>query len=326
MDRAMRTTRRMSNLHTGRPAWFKIKAQADQPTRVDIYDEIGYFAVDAGEFVRALNEVQGDLDIHVNSPGGDIFDGIAIYNSLKQRHGEIAVTVDGLAASAASFIAQAASPGKLAMAPHATMMIHDGHGICIGNADDMAEMISHLNRASDNIAGIYAGRTGKPASYWRDQMRAESWYTDQEAVDAGLADFVLGQEPRLGNAWDLSVFDHPPALQNSWDGPAAMSRASKADNPEAAFRSICAGEKTVGDPGTQAHWALPHHDNAGGPANPDGVSSALGYLPSTHDLKSPSAARAHLEAHQGSAGDSAGDPFESWDPEFFKTALRGALT
>src|SRR5262249_29690020 len=147
--------------------------------------------------------VPGDIEMHINSPGGDVFDGIAIYNQLRHRQGQVAVIVDGLAASAASFIAQAASPGQLGMSPHSQMMIHDGFGMSIGNAADMRQMADLLDKASDNIAGIYADRTGKPAEYWRNLMRSETWLSDSEAVAEGLADYVVGQgEPSA--RWDLS--------------------------------------------------------------------------------------------------------------------------
>ena len=122
--RPLRSTRRLSNQMGTRPGWYRISnSAAGQPTQVSIYDEIGFFGVAAGEFMADLKGINGDIELHINSPGGDVHDGIAIFNQLKQRKGTVAVVVDGLAASAASFIAQAASPGKLQMAPHAQMMV-----------------------------------------------------------------------------------------------------------------------------------------------------------------------------------------------------------
>ena len=104
---------------------------------------------------------------------------------------------------------QAASPGKLVIAKTASMMIHDAFGLAIGNAADMRQMADLLDQQSDNIAGIYADRSGKPVAGWRDAMRAETWYVGQEAVDAGLADEATGG-PAAENTWDLSVFGHYP--------------------------------------------------------------------------------------------------------------------
>lgn len=216
--RPMRSTRRLQNLTSTAPRWWSIQnSVAGEPTMVSIYDEIGFFGVSAGDFLAELAGVQGDIDLHVNSPGGDVFDAIAIYNTLKARKGTVSVTIDGLAASAASFIAQAASPGKLFMAPHATMMIHDGFAAGIGNAADMRELADQLDAASDNIASIYADRSGKPAAYWRAKMKATTWYNDQEAVDDGLADSVVGKDTPK-NQWDLSVFNAAAAkeLGDGW--------------------------------------------------------------------------------------------------------------
>lgn len=210
--RPLRSTRRLQNLHTAPAPWWKIQNRKAEglPAMVSIYDEIGMFGLSAGEFLAELAGVDGDLDVHINCPGGDVFDAIAIYNSLRNRRGTVAVTIDGLAASAASFIAQAASPGKLEMAPFSTMMIHDGFAAGIGNAADMRDLADQLDAASDNIAAIYADRSGKAASYWRAKMRATTWYKDSEAVSDGLADRVRG-ETGARNAWDLSVFDVRPS-------------------------------------------------------------------------------------------------------------------
>jgi ATP-dependent Clp endopeptidase proteolytic subunit ClpP len=223
MHRSLRTTRDFTNLQ-GRPGWYRITNQAAGPAQVTIYDEIGFLGVSADSFMHDLAGVDGDIEMHINSPGGDVFDGIAIYNQLRQRAGGVSVIVDGLAASAASFIAQAASPGQLAMAPHSQMMIHDGFGMTIGNADDMRKTAELLEKASDNIAGIYADRTGKPADYWRGLMRNETWLSDAEAVAEGLADRVLGQDPPAGG-WDLSVY-HNAA------GKPKKPRKQRAEAPE----------------------------------------------------------------------------------------------
>lgn len=217
-QRRWRTARPTALLREGRADWYTIRAATDDaPARVSIYDEIGYFGVSAQDFARALEAVEGDLDVHISSPGGDIFDGVAIYQALMDRPGTVSVTVDSLAASIASVIAMAASPGQLTMAPKASLMIHDGWAMCVGNAKDMTDTAALLDKMSDTIASIYADRTGKSAATWRDAMRAETWYDAQQAVDAGLADRVApkrGQQDAKALAaaasWDLSVFAHAP--------------------------------------------------------------------------------------------------------------------
>lgn len=155
-----------------------------------VYDEIGYWGITAADLVADLQGISGDLELHLNTPGGDVFDGVAIANALKQRTGQVRVVIDGLAASIGSVIAMAASPGQLVMSPNSTLMIHEAWGLCIGSADDMTSTGQVLDQQSDNIAGIYAARSGKPAADWRTVMKAESWMVGQAAVDAGLADSV----------------------------------------------------------------------------------------------------------------------------------------
>jgi ATP-dependent protease ClpP protease subunit len=188
-------------------AWFKIENKAATVAEVYIYDEIGMWGMTAGDFV---NEVRGitasAIELHINSPGGEVFDGIAIYNALKSHRATVAVHVDGLAASIASVIAMAGD--TVSMARNATMMIHDGLMVCVGNAADMARAVELLNKTSDNIADIYAAKAGGDVKAWRKLMQAETWYSADEAVAAGLADEVTGAAPddKVSAAWDLSVF------------------------------------------------------------------------------------------------------------------------
>lgn len=280
------------NFQPGR-SWYRITAKADGPSLVSIFDEIGWLGVTAQDFVSEMSALDGDIELHLNSPGGEVFDGLAIYNSLVSRKGTVSVVVDSLAASIASVIAQAASPGKLSIARNASMMIHEAQGMAGGSSAEMTKMAAVLDKQSDNIAGVYAERTGKTAAHWRDLMRDESWFSGPEAVDAGLADGLLaGREPATTNS--LAA----PVITASWDGPAAMARASAAKNPAAAFASICAGEHTTpADKSLRKHWSLPHHDNQGGPANPDGVRAALAKFPRVKRFANPDAAKAHLVAH-----------------------------
>lgn len=176
---------------------YEIKNQlTGQPTQVMIYDDIGATGITANNFVSDIKNVNGDLDVHLSTSGGDVFEGLAIYNALSQHKGKVQITVDSLAASIGSVIAMAASPGELVMAKNASIMIHEGHALAMGDAADMTQMADTLNRASDNIASIYADRTGKPASYWRSQMKAETWYNAQEAVSEKLADRILPGRPQ----------------------------------------------------------------------------------------------------------------------------------
>lgn len=170
--------------------WYRIVTnQAAQEADVYLFDEIGWYGVTASNFVEELaNIVATSITLHINSPGGDVFDGIAIMNAILDHPASVTAKVDGLAASAASFVAMAGD--KVVMGRNAQLMIHDASGMCWGNPDDMRKMAQTLDMISDNIASIYAERTGGTVEDWRAAMRAESWYGAQEAVDAGLADAV----------------------------------------------------------------------------------------------------------------------------------------
>lgn len=221
MDRSrLKTTRAIANLRAGRNDWFRIKAQADGPTQVMIYDEVGFFGVTAQDFIDEVKQVTGPIDLHLNSPGGEVWDGIAIHSFLANRGG-VTTYIDALAASIASVIAMAGE--QIVMGRNASLMIHDGWGLVIGNAADMREQAELLERVSDNIASIYADRTGKPKDDWRKAMLAETWYIGQEAVDAGLADRMADppakpskaapddEATRMAAHFDLSVFRNTPA-------------------------------------------------------------------------------------------------------------------
>jgi len=175
------------------PLKVTLAAKAGDNHQVYIYDEIGVWGVNSSDFVNAFKALpDGAVDIHINSPGGDVFDGLAIYNTIKHATQETTVYVDGLAASAASFIAMAAD--KVVMGRNSRMMIHDASTMTYGNAADHDETSAWLNEESDNLADIYAQRAGGEASDWRALMRAETWYGAEAAVEAGLVDSVQGSE------------------------------------------------------------------------------------------------------------------------------------
>jgi len=182
-----------SSLSGSPRGWYSIKNLSEAEAEILIYDFIGYGGVSADDFIHDLSNIKASkITLRVNSPGGDVFDGIAIFNAVNRHKAEITAYVDGLAASAASFIVMAAD--TLVMSPHSQMMIHDAHGLALGPADDMRKMADILDKSSDNIAAIYAKRAGGTVEEWRALMKGETWLSDQEAVAMGLADRVDGEE------------------------------------------------------------------------------------------------------------------------------------
>lgn len=181
---------------TPRP-WYEIRNAADDDDDaavVRIYGEIGWSwfgGLTAEDFVRDLDEVSASkIRVEINSPGGDVFDGIAIYNALRAHPAHVTTRVDGLAASAASLIVQAGD--HRVMLSSAQMMIHEAWGIVIGPASDMRAMADMLEQQNGVIAGVYASRSDAgDREHFLGLMAAETWLTDSEAVEEGLADEVV---------------------------------------------------------------------------------------------------------------------------------------
>jgi ATP-dependent Clp endopeptidase proteolytic subunit ClpP len=180
-------------------SWYRIARNQTPSTTGDggvtifIYDEIGYYGITADDFVQEIMSLQTmALTVCLNTPGGEIFDGIAIHNALRAHPASVTTVVDSLAASIGSVILQAGDDGQRMVRPYCQVMIHEGRGVCVGDPTEMREEADLLDRLSGTIASVYADRSGVGTpDTWRAAMRAETWYSAQEAVDAGLADAIL---------------------------------------------------------------------------------------------------------------------------------------
>jgi ATP-dependent Clp protease protease subunit len=197
--------------------WFSVRnaAKADEPVEILIYDQIGkdWFddsGVNAKDFAEELKGIPAGrkITVRINSPGGNVWDGLAIYHQLKSRRQDVTVLVDGLAASIASVIALAGS--ELRIPKNALYMIHDPSGLVVGTAEDMQKMAAELDKHADVLAGIYAEKTGKTRTEMRSLMRAETWFTGEEAVKARFADTAT-DEVSLTASFNLSGFRRVPA-------------------------------------------------------------------------------------------------------------------
>ena len=198
--------------------WYEIKNLTADSVEVFLYDEIGGWGVTAADFVSELRGLKTSaIELHINSPGGSVFDGVAIFTALVNHPATVTVVIDAVAASAASFIAMAASPhirdtnvGGIRMAKHARMMIHDASGMCWGRAKDMREMADLLDSLSDTIAEAYFDRAGGTIAEWRAIMEeTDKWYTAKQAVAAGLADAIQGED---ADPPEASVTSTPTAV------------------------------------------------------------------------------------------------------------------
>ncbi|ASU16480.1 ClpP-like prohead protease/major capsid protein fusion protein [Actinobacillus pleuropneumoniae] len=169
--------------------WYKIQAKANDTAEISIYDEIGFWGVTAQQFAKDLKALGNNLkqiNLHIHSPGGDVFDGIAIYNLLKNHPANKTVYIDGLAASMASVIAMAGN--EIIMPENAMMMIHKPWGIQGGDADDMRKYADLLDKVESTLIMAYVAKTGKSESDLAEMLKVETWLTGKECVEQGFAD------------------------------------------------------------------------------------------------------------------------------------------
>lgn len=188
----------------------KIVDKNDEAT-IYLYDEISWFGISAEKFVKELNDIKaGTIHLRINSPGGSVFDGTALYNAIKQHKSKVITHVDGLAASIASIIALAGD--EVRMGENAFLMIHEPWSMVIGGADIMREEADLLDKVGGTIANIYMNKSGKSLEEINDYMATETWFTAQEALDTGLIDTIEGTkgEKMQATLFDLSIFANVP--------------------------------------------------------------------------------------------------------------------
>jgi ATP-dependent protease ClpP protease subunit len=162
---------------------------AASTTKFYVFDIIGGYDNDASEFVQAVHAVEDKtIDLHINSPGGFVFDAVSMYDALINSSAKVDVKIHGLAASAASFLAMSGDTVEISEAGR--MMIHDAQGIGVGSPADLREYADLLDNISNDISGIYAKRAGGKPAAWRSAMTATTWYSSSQAVDSKLADSI----------------------------------------------------------------------------------------------------------------------------------------
>jgi len=192
-------------------SWYQIKNLDDGTAEVFLFDAIDIMGVDAEMFARELREIEADqINLRINSPGGNVFDGVAIAQALRQHPARVSARVEGVAASIASVIALAGD--EVMMAKNSFIMIHEPFGGVMGTAEDMRHTASVLDKVSREIRSVYAERTGITEDRIQSLMVAETWMTSDEAIELGFADSVLGSEDGMQNisAFDFSAFANAP--------------------------------------------------------------------------------------------------------------------
>lgn len=211
-------------------ASFEVFARENDTTEINLYDEIGgWFGVTAKQFRQQLDGVKSSkIILNINSPGGDVFDGIAIYNDLLAHKAYVVVRVTGLAASAASLIAMAGD--EVQIADNAFFMIHNAWSVAVGDARAMTKRAGLLSKIDSELGDTYAARTGGDADDIREQMNDETWLNADEAVEQGFADQIISADEKADAkaSFDLAPFKNvPKALK-----PRRMAKAKTKEEPE----------------------------------------------------------------------------------------------
>lgn len=172
-------------------SWFRMQAKEDQTADIYIYDEIGGWGISARRFTEDLISLGNlsHINLHIHSPGGEVFDGIAIYNQLKNHSATITVYIDGLAASMASVIAMVGD--TVIMPKNAMMMIHKPWGVSWGDANDMREYADLLDKLENVLIPAYVAKTGKTTEEITAMLEQETWLDGDECVEHGFADKVI---------------------------------------------------------------------------------------------------------------------------------------
>ena len=207
-QRNAEATARYWNKPIDKSDWYKIEALSEDSTEVMIYDVIGWPFNDAGEIIRALAGIDTKtVTVRINSPGGDVFDTMAIFNALQSHKSKIVTRIESLAASAASFIALA---GKEVQAyQNAMFMIHDPWVLAAGNQYDLREIADILEKISGNMVDIYSQNSKVGKKEIREMLKAETWFTAKEAREKGFVDTIIDGKAAKAQ-FDLSMFAHVP--------------------------------------------------------------------------------------------------------------------
>jgi ATP-dependent protease ClpP protease subunit len=219
-------------IHARMKPFFGASLQSDGTLELLIYEELGENWWTGGGITAKTVKDQIDqagnyskIVIRINSPGGDAFEGIAIYNVVRAQKKPVEVRVDGIAASAASIVAMAGD--EIVMGPNAMMMIHNAWGMAVGNAADMRQMAGALDKISGAIAQTYVTKTQKTIADIQSMMDAETWLTAQECVQDGFATHIVSDKP--GDAAALAMARRFKNLRGLKNVPDTLKAAENAD-------------------------------------------------------------------------------------------------
>lgn len=185
--------------------WFNIQGKAtDAVAEVYIFDEIGAYGITAQDFISEMKEYKDTpVNLRINCIGGDVFDGMAMYNIIKKREAKTTAYIEGIAASMGSVIALAAD--EVVMAENSLFMIHNAWGGAMGEAEDMRKTASILEKISGEIANIYERKTRLSLNRIVEMMDKETWLNAAEAYELGFID-LISDSIKVAAKYDVSKF------------------------------------------------------------------------------------------------------------------------
>lgn len=171
-------------------SWYQIKNKSGDVLDISLHDEIGMFGVSAKEFIDELKENSNvkSINLSIHSPGGSVLEGLAIYNALVSHNAKVYGHVDGIAASAASFILMACD--HISMPENAFIMIHNAHGGAMGDAEVLRDAADVIEKLQNTITNIYEKRTELPRNEIIEMMAKETWLNSVEALEKGFIDTI----------------------------------------------------------------------------------------------------------------------------------------
>jgi ATP-dependent Clp endopeptidase proteolytic subunit ClpP len=188
--------------------WYSIKNIAEsQATEVMIYDEIGMYGIDAKSFIDEIKNIPNDTSVllRINSPGGSVIDGLAIYDAINRMPQKVTSRIEGIAASMASVIALAAD--EVIMSENSLYMIHNVGGGVVGGSDDLRKAAELMDKMGDRLVNIYVSKTGQSEEQIRSWMDEETWFSSIEAQEAGFINLV--EEPiKMAAKFDIKKYDY----------------------------------------------------------------------------------------------------------------------
>jgi len=184
--------------------WYNIQNKADKTADIYIFDEIGTYGVTAQEFITDIKDLKDmPINLRINSLGGDVFDGMAMYNVIKRREAKTTVYIEGIAASIATIIALGAD--EVVMAENSLFMIHNAWGGTMGEAKDMRKSADTLDKISNELTDIYRKKTGLSYDALAEMMDEETWLNADEAYELGFID-TISDSIKVAAKYDVSKF------------------------------------------------------------------------------------------------------------------------